>query len=89
MRSSLNKIQEAEQFIQKQLPSDETLVYEAKLLTSPLMRWNTAVLKFTLRLVKLYHRKKLKKDVNEVHQNLFSQGSNSDLKNQIQKIFQS
>lgn len=87
MKSSLREIQKSEAFISGRMPTEEALLYEAQVLTNPFLRWNLHFLKLSFRILKLYHRKKLKEEAEAVHQDLFASDSTSELKKRIQNLF--
>ncbi|SKC61509.1 hypothetical protein [Ohtaekwangia koreensis] len=87
MRTSLNDIALAEKYLLGKLEPEETLVFEARLLTNPVLRWNVAAQKKVYSVLKLYHRKKLKKEVQVVHQTIFNDAKHQDFKQEILQLF--
>ena len=85
MRTSLNDIQLTEHFLKGALAPEEALLFEARLLTDPVLRLNLAIQKQVYRLIMLYQRKKLKEELEDIHHQLFHDPENRDFK---QKIFQ-
>ena len=87
MRTSLNDIAHAEKDLHNQLSPEERLLFEARLLTSPLLRWNVSVQQKVYTLVKLYHRKKIKQQAKNVHDKLFHDVRHADWKEEIIQLF--
>ena len=87
MRTSLTEIQQTEAFLQGQLAPQDKLFFEARLLTSPLLRLNLKLQKKVYALLQLYHRKKLKEEVGVVHQQLFNDPQKRAFQQEITQLF--
>jgi hypothetical protein len=75
MRTSLNEIREAESFLKKEMNAGESLVFQAKLITNPRLRFNVTLQKRLMDVVRLYHLRKIKRDLQMTHRNLMQPGS--------------
>ncbi len=87
MRTSLNDIARTEKYLRDQLPPEEKLLFEAQMLTSPLLRWNVAAQKKVYTLLTLYHRRKTKEQAQNVQQKLFQESQHAAWKEQITQLF--
>ena len=87
MRTSLNEIKEIEKFLHHQLDAEESLVFEARLLTNPMLKLNTYLQQKIGQLLLIYHRKKLKEEAETVHQRLFSDPEKADFQQTIMELF--
>ena len=87
MRTSLNEIKQTEQYLQGQLVTEDALVFEARLLTSPLLRLNMLAQNKVYQLVKLYHRKKVKAEVQIVSEQLFNNPEKKDFQAMVFNLF--
>jgi anti-sigma factor RsiW len=87
MRTSLNDIAHTEKYLQGRLSPEERLVFEARLLTSPLLRWNVSTQQKVYTLLKLYHRKKMKQQVKTVQDKLFHDAQHAEWKKEILQLF--
>lgn len=87
MRTSLNNIAHAEKYLHDQLPAEERLVFEARLLTSPLLRWNVSAQQKVYTLVKLYHRRKMKQQAKNTQNKLFHDARHAYWKKEIIQLF--
>ena len=87
MRTSLNDIARAEKYLRGQLPPEERLVFEAQLLTSPLLRWNVSAQRKVYTLLKLYHRRKIKQQAQNIQHKLFNESQHADWKEEIVQLF--
>ncbi len=83
----MNEIKEIEEFLEGKLKVEDCLFFEARLLTSPLLRSNSFFLKKTLSIVRLYHRKKLKEEIEEIHNRLFSNPEKKEFQQYIHQMF--
>ena len=87
MRTSLNNIRQAEKYLSGQLKPEDSLVFKARLLTSPLLRLDVHFQQQAYRFIHLFHRKKLKQEVESVHDQLFSNPAKEAFRQQIFHIF--
>ena len=87
MRTSLNEIKQTEQFLQGQLTTEDTLLFEAKLLTNPLFKLNMLAQKKVYQLVKLYQRKKIKTEVETASKHVFSDPEKTAFQSTIHNLF--
>lgn len=89
MRTSLNEIKEIEQHLMGNTPSDVALVFEAKVLTQPALRMHVHLQQKISRLVKLFHRKRMKQDLDKMHDQIFTDPLKSKFRQQITQLFNS
>jgi hypothetical protein len=88
MRASLNDIRKTEQFLQGKLDVEENLLFEARILTNPVLRANVAVQRKIYEVVQAFHRKRLKRELRIVHLRLFSDPARKGFQREIQQHFQ-
>jgi hypothetical protein len=87
MRTSLNEIRHAEKYLFKQLNTEESLLFEAKMLINPLLRLNVSIQKKVYSLIRLYHRKKLKEELETIHENLFNHPDKKEFRESVHQLF--
>ncbi len=87
MRTSLNNIKEAENFISEKLDPAESVLFNAKMVLDPLLRFNVAAQQKVYSLIRLYGRKKIKSEVEAVHAKIFSDPQNILLQKKIDQLF--
>jgi hypothetical protein len=87
MRASLNEISETEKFLSNQLDIEDALVFEARLLSSPVLRINTAIQKKIHLVVKAFYRKQLKQGLQVIHEDLFSNPEKTEFQNKVSHYF--
>lgn len=87
MRTSLNEIQQIEKFLTGELPPDEHLLFEAQMLTNPQLKLHVALQKEIYLLLAHYHRNKLKHEVKEIHDRLFSKRKYNAFQKAIFSLF--
>lgn len=87
MRTSLNNIRQAEAYIKGRLAPQESLLFEARLLTDPLLRLNLRMQQKAYTLIRMFHRKKLKEEVAGVHEQLFNDPEQAAFRQQIKQLF--
>jgi hypothetical protein len=89
MRTSLNEIKRIEKFLAKELSPEENLLFEAQILTNPLLRLHVSLQKEIYALLSYYHRKKLKEEVEQLHHKIFNDPEKRDFQVSIHKLFNS
>jgi len=87
MRTSLTEIRQAEQYLGGQMNAEDRLLFEAKMLTNPVLNMNVAVQQKVRRIVALFHRAQLKEQAAAVHQQLFSDPRKKDFQQSIHQLF--
>ena len=89
MRTSLNEIREAESFLANEMMAEQSLVFQAKMITNPLLRLNVHFQSRLMEVILLYHRRKLKRDLKAIHHKLFTAPEKTDFQQRVQHIFRS
>jgi hypothetical protein len=87
MKTSLSEIIDAEKYLHGELTPEESVVFQARLLVDEELRRNTFYHKMVNRLVRLYHRRKLKAEVEGVSDKLFRDNRKVDFRDSIIRIF--
>jgi hypothetical protein len=87
MRTSLNEISANEKYLRGELSTEDRLIFEARMLTNPVLKMNLFFQQRTLELVRMYHRKKLKEKAEQVHRHLFSDPSKADFQHSVFRLF--
>ena len=72
MRTSLNEIKQIEAHLLNEQSHEQTLLFEAQLLLDNQLKEKLLWQQKTYALVKLYGRKKLKEELEQVHQQIFN-----------------
>ena len=89
MRTSLNDIQTIEHFLGETLSSNEKIVLESRLLAHPELTLQIRLQRKIYRLVKLFHRKKVKQEIEKIHNDIFSDPAKTSFQQQIFQLFNS
>lgn len=87
MRTSLNEIKQAEKYLLNQLSTGESLLFEARMLINPLLRVNVRIQEKIYSLIGMYHRKRLKEELEIIHKNLFSNPAKKEFQQSIHQLF--
>lgn len=87
MKTSGTDIQTIDAYLHNNLLPEDRIIFEARLIISPLLRMQLMAQRSVYRLVALYHRKKLKAEIEQVHQTIFDSIHHHDLQQDIRKIF--
>jgi hypothetical protein len=89
MRTSLNEIKEIENYLDLKADIEDSLVFEAKLLTQSQLGLHVHLQRKISRLVQLFHRKKTKQGIQKVHQRLFADPEKAAFQQKIHHLFNS
>lgn len=87
MKTSLNDIRQTEAYLNEIQPPDEKLVFEARLITQPLLRLNMFFQQKLYRVVRAYHRQQQKEKMESVHRKLFSDPAKKEFQQNICQLF--
>lgn len=88
MRPSLREIQLLEAFLRDKLPPEEREKVRQRLLLEPELYALLQQQKRTYRLVRLSGRRRLKRELEEIHQELFRSQDNRNWREKILQFFQ-
>lgn len=87
MRTSLNEIESIENYLFGRLGTGEKLMFDARLILDPQMAEKVAWQKQAYRLVQQYGRKKLKSELEMIHQKLFEKPEHEGFRQKILQLF--
>ena len=87
MRTSLNEVKEIEAYLFQEIGRQDKLLFDAKLILDSKLRSKTRWQRLVYRLVRLYGRKQLRQELEEVHEVLFNNNRHMVFKQQILAMF--
>lgn len=87
MRTSLNDIQQIEKYLHHELSVEDALVFEAKTIISPSLRKNVFWQKKIHELMRYYHRRKLRNEMEQMHHLVFHDPANTTFRKNILQLF--
>ena len=87
MRTSLNEIREIEEHLLLRSRPDNSLLFEARLILDKDLREKLLWQKKTYAVIQLYGRRRLKNEIEAVHEKLFNEPAHEGLRNKIMKLF--
>lgn len=87
MRTSLNKIKEIERYIEGTMDQPEEVEFQASVQRDPILRLNVLLIKKVMAIVRVYHRKKIKMELEDVHQRLVNDPLKLSFNESVQRIF--
>lgn len=87
MKTSLNNTRLIEQFLEENLSPVNKFLFETRLLVNPELRHTLYFQKKTYSLVKMYHRQKMREELELLHQRLFNDPSGFEFQQKIFKLF--
>jgi hypothetical protein len=87
MKTSLTDVSQTEKYLRHELSAEDSLVFQAQLLISHELRKDTFFHKIVHSMVGMYHRKKLKAEIEFVHQKLFNDPARANFRQEIMRLF--
>lgn len=87
MRTSLNNIRLTEKFLKGQMSPGESVLFQMRLMDDPVLKVNLAVQEKIYALIRLYHRKKLKEEIQSLEHKMFSDASKAGFQESIYYFF--
>jgi len=87
MRISLNDIKRSDDYLHGNLNPEEHILVEAKLLISPVWRFNLHVLKQVHAVIRLYGRIQMKKELDKIHSQILHDPDKETFRQNISNIF--
>lgn len=87
MRTSLNEIELIDRHLLNQLSGEESALFNARLLLDPGMPERIAWQKRTRTIVEQYSRKKLKAEIEAVHERLFNRQEHMGFRQKVLNLF--
>ncbi|MBA4056968.1 MAG: hypothetical protein C0490_19795 [Marivirga sp.] len=87
MRTSLNNIRLIEKFLNGQMAPEESMSFHMRLIEDPLLKINLRIQEKIYALIRLYHRKKLKEEIQSVEHKMFSDPLKAGFRESIQYYF--
>jgi hypothetical protein len=87
MRTSLNNIKEIERYILGGMDQADDVTFQRSVQRDPILRVNVTLMKKVMTIVRLYHRKKLKLELEEVHRRLVNDPMKWRFNESVQRIF--
>ena len=87
MRTSLNEIQRIEDHLFRQLKGDEELLFQVNLILDRKLDENVKFQQKSYHLVRQYGRKRLKEELEVVHQKLFSEDEHRSFRQKVLSLF--
>jgi hypothetical protein len=87
MRTSLNDIQQIDDYLLQYAGKADRALFEARLLLQPALQENLAWQQKTYDIIKQYSRRRLKEEIDSVHQHLFTEPEHIPFCRKIMAIF--
>jgi hypothetical protein len=87
MRTSLNDIQQIDDYLLKVAGETDSMLFEARLILQPALRENMLWQQRTYDIIRQYSRRQLKAEIAAVHQQLFSEPEHIPFRRKIMAFF--
>lgn len=87
MRTSLNDIKHIDDYLLQYAGKADRALFEARLLLQPALQENLAWQQKTYDIIKAYSRRRLKEEIESVHQQLFTEPEHIPFRRRILSIF--
>ena len=83
----MNNIREIERYIEGTMDRNEAVLFEEKMRNDSLLGLNVRLQEKVLAIIRMYHRKKLKIELEEVHQRIFNDPGKVTFRERVMGIF--
>ena len=83
----MNNIREIERYIEGTMDRNEAVLFEEKMRSDSLLRLNVSLQEKVLAIIRMYHRKRLKMELEEVHERIFNDPGKVTFKERVMEIF--
>ena len=83
----MNNIVEIERYIEGRMEPTEAVLFEEKMQGDALLKLNVTLQRKVLALVRMYHRKRLRMELEEVHERLFNDPGKVTFRERVARIF--
>ncbi|GAA0892759.1 hypothetical protein GCM10009122_24380 [Fulvivirga kasyanovii] len=87
--TSRNNTRLIDEYLNGRLSPVDRLLFEARLTVDPTLKRDLYFQKKTYRLVKMYHREKLKEEIEALHKKIFSSADKLNFRSNIYQLFKS
>jgi hypothetical protein len=87
MRTSLTEIRDTEMFVLDELSPEDSLVFEARLLTNPNLKANVGFQRKLYVLLKIFQRRKIRAEILAIHSTVFNAEKRQSFRDRVTQIF--
>ncbi len=87
MNTSQNNTRLIEKYLNGRLSPADRFLFESKLIIDPVLKRDFYFQKKTLRLIKMYHRERLKEELETLHQQIFNNPDKINFRLSINQLF--
>ena len=87
MRTSLNDIQQIDDYLLQYAGKTDRALFEARLILQPALQENLLWQQKTYDIIRQHSRRRLKAEIESVHQHLFTEPEHISFRLKIQRIF--
>ena len=87
MMTSQNNTRLIEKYLNGRLSPADRFLFESKLIIDPVLKRDLFFQKKALRLIKMYHREKLKEELETLHQQIFNNPDKINFRQSIYQLF--
>ena len=87
MTTSQNNTRLIEKYLNGRLSPADWFLFESRLIIDPVLKRDLFFQEKTLRLIKMYHREKLKEELENLHQQMFNNPDKINFRQSIYQLF--
>ncbi len=87
MNTSQNNTRLIEKYLNGRLSPADRFLFESRLVIDPVLKRDFYFQKKTLRLIKMYHRERLKEELETLHQQIFNNPDKINFRRSIIQLF--
>jgi hypothetical protein len=87
MTTWINDMKNVDDYVTGKLSPEETLLFEARLLLDPALKFRVALQRKIISIARMYGRKTVKSEVENIGQKLFSDQSKTGFHHEVNRLF--
>ncbi len=87
MKTSQNNTRLIEKYLNGRLSPADRFLFESRLVIDPVLKRDLYFQKKTLQLIKMYHRERLKEELETLHQQIFNNPDKMNFRLSINQLF--
>ena len=87
MTTWINNMKSIDDYVTGKLGPEDNLLFEARLLLDPALKFQVALQRRIISIVRMYGRKTVKNEAQKIGQKLFSDQSKYDFHREVNKLF--
>jgi hypothetical protein len=87
MMTWINNMKNIDDYVTRKLLPEERLLFEARLLLDPALKFQVSLQKKIISIIRMYGRKTVKNEVERISKKIFADQSKNDFHHEVNRLF--